>query len=110
MLKQILQFFCLMFSIFPLKTVELVLIDESKVYDLQHPMHFHGNNFRVLALEKLHMYLTKDEVIQMDLSKTRDTTLHKMVNSPDFTRPLVRRKWSCFSSNSTRSTQDGALI
>ena len=29
------------------------------------------------------------------LTWTKDTTLHKMVNSPDFTRPLVRRKWRC---------------
>ena len=40
----------------------------------------------------------------------RYTTLHKMVNSPDFTRPLVRRKWRQLSSNFTRSTQGGALI
>ena len=33
-----------------------------------------------------------------------------MFNTPDFARPLVRRKWKCWSSNFTPQTQDGALI
>lgn len=35
------------------ETVELVLVDEGMVGDLNHPFHLHGNNFHVVAMDRL---------------------------------------------------------
>ena len=34
-------------------TVELVLIDEGDFLNSSHPFHLHGNNFHVLAMERI---------------------------------------------------------
>lgn len=36
------------------EVVEMVLVDEGKHMDNNHPMHMHGYNFRVVAMEKVH--------------------------------------------------------
>lgn len=35
----------------------MVLVDEGKHMDNNHPMHMHGYNFRVVAMEKVNIYL-----------------------------------------------------
>lgn len=37
-------------------TVELVLIDEGYTYSANHPMHLHGNYFRVIGMDKVSTY------------------------------------------------------
>lgn len=34
-------------------TVELILIDEGHTYNANHPMHLHGNYFRVIGMDKV---------------------------------------------------------
>lgn len=49
----------------------MVLVDEGKHMDNNHPMHMHGYNFRVVAMEKVHckhlQYLNADFSIFSDI-------------------------------------------
>ncbi|XP_071124881.1 uncharacterized protein [Mytilus edulis] len=47
-------------------TVELVLIDEGHTYDANHPMHLHGNYFRVVGMDRLGSTTTLEEVKKLD--------------------------------------------
>ena len=40
-------------------TVELILIDEGHTYSANHPMHLHGNYFRVVGMDKVSTYKIK---------------------------------------------------
>ncbi|XP_069163860.1 uncharacterized protein [Procambarus clarkii] len=48
------------------ETVELVLVDEGMVGDLNHPFHLHGNNFHVVAMDRLGSQTTVEEVMALD--------------------------------------------
>ncbi|XP_021367995.1 laccase-1-like isoform X1 [Mizuhopecten yessoensis] len=47
-------------------TVELVIIDEGKVWDANHPMHLHGHKFRVIGMDRLNKSTTLEEVKKLD--------------------------------------------
>ncbi|KAL5012009.1 hypothetical protein ScPMuIL_010560 [Solemya velum] len=47
--------------------VEVILIDEGKFFnDSNHPMHLHGYEFRVIGMEKLGEFTTKEHVLDLD--------------------------------------------
>ncbi|PIK55769.1 hypothetical protein BSL78_07329 [Apostichopus japonicus] len=46
--------------------VELVVIDEGVTFGASHPMHLHGYSFRVVAMEKLGLSTSLEEVMEMD--------------------------------------------
>ena len=52
-----------------IQTVEIVLIDVSEDYPIEHPLHMHGHTFSVLAQGGVHFGFTKEQFIQMDESK-----------------------------------------
>jgi FtsP/CotA-like multicopper oxidase with cupredoxin domain len=39
------------------EVIELVLVDEGKAMNNNHPMHLHGHSFRVVAMEKVNIFL-----------------------------------------------------
>jgi FtsP/CotA-like multicopper oxidase with cupredoxin domain len=43
-------------------TVELVLIDEGYTYSANHPMHLHGNYFRVIGMDKVSTYKNIEQI------------------------------------------------
>ncbi|XP_069128829.1 uncharacterized protein [Argopecten irradians] len=47
-------------------TVELIIIDEGRIWDANHPMHLHGNKFRVVGMDKLNKSTTLEEVKKLD--------------------------------------------
>ncbi|CAG9818287.1 unnamed protein product [Phaedon cochleariae] len=46
--------------------VELIFVDEGFAYDANHPMHLHGYNFRVVAMERMGTNVTVEEVQKRD--------------------------------------------
>lgn len=44
----------------------MVVIDEGVTFDASHPMHLHGYSFRVVAMEKLGLSTSLEEVKAMD--------------------------------------------
>ncbi|XP_033112326.1 laccase-2-like [Anneissia japonica] len=48
------------------EVVELVVVNEGKNFDVSHPMHLHGQYFRVIGFEKLGKSTTVDQVKEMD--------------------------------------------
>ncbi|XP_050293689.1 uncharacterized protein LOC126734191 [Anthonomus grandis grandis] len=46
--------------------VELVIVDEGFAFDANHPLHLHGYNFRVVAMEKIGSNVTVEQVKQRD--------------------------------------------
>ncbi|XP_072013206.1 uncharacterized protein [Amphiura filiformis] len=48
------------------QVVELVVVDEGVTFDASHPMHLHGQYFRVVALEKLDRSTSVEQVMAMD--------------------------------------------
>lgn len=40
------------------EVIELVLVDEGKSQNNNHPMHLHGHSFRVVAMEKVRVFNT----------------------------------------------------
>lgn len=68
--------------------VELVMIDEGKTYNANHPMHLHGHVFHVVAMDKLGENTTLDEVKQLDktgkiLRNLNDSVAKDTVTVPD---------------------------
>ncbi|XP_060075142.1 uncharacterized protein LOC132554835 [Ylistrum balloti] len=47
-------------------TVELIVIDEGKYWDANHPMHLHGNKFRVIGMDRLNNSTTLEEIKKLD--------------------------------------------
>ncbi|XP_041353555.1 L-ascorbate oxidase-like [Gigantopelta aegis] len=47
-------------------TVEMVIVDEGKMLNVSHPMHLHGHNFRVVAMDKLGASTSMEEVKRLD--------------------------------------------
>ncbi|XP_069112423.1 uncharacterized protein [Argopecten irradians] len=77
------------------EVVELVLIDEGKHLDNSHPMHLHGHNFRVLAMEKLNTSTSVEYVKMRDriglIGRNLDRPVTKdTVNVPDGGYTIVR--------------------
>ncbi|XP_060526823.1 uncharacterized protein LOC132702294 isoform X2 [Cylas formicarius] len=75
--------------------VELVLIDEGFAYDANHPLHLHGYAFRVVAMERMGMNVTVDDVKKRDeagLIKRNllDAPLKDTVTVPDGGYTIVR--------------------
>ena len=46
--------------------VEFVMVDQGFTFQSNHPMHLHGTNFAILAIDKLKTSITLEEVIEMD--------------------------------------------
>ncbi|KAJ8954969.1 hypothetical protein NQ318_000400 [Aromia moschata] len=75
--------------------VELIFVDEGFAYDANHPLHLHGYSFRVVAMERLGMNVTVDEVKRRDrmgLVKRNlvDAPLKDTVTVPDGGYTIVR--------------------
>ncbi|KAJ8303182.1 hypothetical protein KUTeg_019578 [Tegillarca granosa] len=48
------------------EVIELILVDEGKHLNNNHPMHLHGHNFRVVAMEKLNESVSVEYVKMLD--------------------------------------------
>ncbi|XP_023312711.1 laccase-10-like, partial [Anoplophora glabripennis] len=75
--------------------VELVFVDEGFAYDANHPLHIHGHNFRIVAMERLGENVTVEEVQDRDrqgLIKRNllDAPLKDTVTVPDGGYTIVR--------------------
>jgi len=46
--------------------VEFIFVDEGRAYDLSHPMHLHGQSFRVIGMDQLGSSTTVAQLRQMD--------------------------------------------
>ncbi|XP_069129876.1 uncharacterized protein [Argopecten irradians] len=46
--------------------VELIVIDEGKVFNANHPMHLHGYKFKVIGMDRLNDSTTLEEVQRLD--------------------------------------------
>ena len=58
--------------------VEFVIVDESIIFQSNHPMHLHGHSFAVLGIDKLAKSIKLDDVIKMD----RNGTLKRNLDRP----------------------------
>ncbi|XP_012944262.1 laccase-1 [Aplysia californica] len=75
--------------------VELVVIDEGVTFNSNHPMHLHGYNFRVVAIEKLNTSTSLEEVKAMDARgeinrTTSRAPLKDTVTVPDGGYTIIR--------------------
>nr|ATI08981.1 laccase I [Monochamus alternatus] len=75
--------------------VELIFVDEGFAYDANHPLHIHGYNFRIVAMERLGKNVTVEEVQRRDrqgLIKRNllDAPLKDTVTVPDGGYTIVR--------------------
>ena len=46
--------------------MEFVVVDEGVTFNAAHPMHIHGQSFRVVAQEKLGIKTSVQEIMDMD--------------------------------------------
>ncbi|XP_061163506.1 uncharacterized protein LOC133172595 isoform X2 [Saccostrea echinata] len=69
------------------EVVEMVLVDEGKHMDNNHPMHMHGYNFRVVAMEKLGNMTSVEHVRFMDDMGLINRKLHRAISKDTVTVP-----------------------
>ncbi|XP_071116464.1 uncharacterized protein [Haliotis cracherodii] len=78
-------------------TVEIILIDEGSFSSTNHPFHLHGYNFRVVAMDKINISTTLQEVMQLDtdglISRNLETPVAKdTVTIPNGGYTVIRFK------------------
>ncbi|XP_048752208.2 uncharacterized protein LOC125663848 isoform X2 [Ostrea edulis] len=69
------------------EVVEMVLVDEGKHMDNNHPMHMHGYNFRVVAMEKLGNSTSVEHVRLLDDMGLINRKLHRAISKDTVTVP-----------------------
>ncbi|XP_070537860.1 uncharacterized protein [Ptychodera flava] len=69
------------------QVVELVVIDEGVTFNSNHPMHIHGHSFRVVAMEKLGVSTSLEEVKALDEAGGIYRKLHRAVKKDTVTIP-----------------------
>ncbi|VDI01894.1 Hypothetical predicted protein [Mytilus galloprovincialis] len=79
------------------EVIELVLVDEGKLQNNNHPMHLHGHSFRVVAMEKLNTSTTVEFVKVLDAMgqikrKLTRAVLKDTVTVPDGGYTIIRFK------------------
>ncbi|XP_033743202.1 laccase-1-like [Pecten maximus] len=68
-------------------TVELVVIDEGKFMDANHPMHLHGHKFRVVGMDRLNKSTSLEEVKKLDSEGKLTRNLVSAVDKDTVTVP-----------------------
>lgn len=77
--------------------VEVIIVDEGKTFDANHPFHLHGHNFRVVGMRRLNASTTVDQVKALDKAgllkrNLKNAPLKDTITVPDGGYTAIRFK------------------